>query len=122
MLILLDARAYYFHQVLHRYDDDICIQILQMHLPALYNSPLSRLYIDERVLPNEQSDVDAPSSEDNAALSLTTTVGSGAQERKEGKWRWLLDQAGMEVVEIRKFSELGDSVIIAKRRYQDQWR
>ncbi|KAL1593063.1 hypothetical protein SLS59_009388 [Nothophoma quercina] len=109
-------------KLLHSYDDDICIQILQMHLPALYNSPLSRLYIDEKVLPNEQSDVEAPSSDDNAALSLTTTAGCGAQERKEGKWRWLLDQAGMEVVEIRKFSELGDSVIIAKRRYQDQWR
>ncbi|KAF3035180.1 hypothetical protein E8E11_002421 [Didymella keratinophila] len=121
-----NARAYYFRQILHNYNDDTCIQILQMHLPALLDNLLSRLYIDEKVLPDETSDLasteEAASAEHNAALSLAMTAVFGAQERKEKKWRWLLDQAGMEVLDIRKFTDLGDSVIVAKRRHQDQWR
>lgn len=83
-----------------------------MHLPALQYNPLSRLYIDEKVFPDETAA--------GAASAEMSTL--GARERKQNKWRWLLDQSGMEIVEIRKFTELGDSVIIAKRRYQDQWR
>jgi len=97
-----------------------------MHLPALLDNSLSRLYIDEKVLQDEASEEasteEAVSAEQNAALSLAMTAVFGAQERKENKWRWLLDQAGMEVLDIRKFADSGDSVIVAKRRYQDQWR
>ncbi|KAL1643847.1 hypothetical protein SLS61_009075 [Didymella pomorum] len=122
---LKNARAYYFRQILHNYDDDTCIQILQMNLPALLENPLSRLYIDEKVLPDEvpgSASTEAASAEHNAAPSLAMTAVFGAQERKEKKWRWLLDQAGMEVLDIRRFTDLGDSIIVAKRRYQDQWR
>lgn len=125
MLTPLDARAYYFRQILHNYDDDTCIQILQMNLPALLENPLSRLYIDEKVLPDEvpgSASTEAASAEHNDAPSLAMTAVFGAQERKEKKWRWLLDQAGMEVLDIRRFTDLGDSIIVAKRRYQDQWR
>ena len=117
-----DARAYYFRQILHNFDDDTCIQILQMHLPALLNNPNSRIYIDDKTLPDEKPDAGAPGVEYTAALSLAMKAMFDAQERREKHWRWLLDQAGMEIVEIRKFTKFDDSVIIAKRRYQDEWR
>ncbi|KAF3041097.1 hypothetical protein E8E12_005846 [Didymella heteroderae] len=117
-----NARAYYFRQILHNFDDDTCIQILQMHLPALLNYPNSRIYIDDKTLPDEKPDASAPGVEYTAALSLAMKAMFDAQERREKHWRWLLDQAGMEIVEIRRFTKFDDSVIIAKRRFQDQWR
>ncbi|KAJ4376692.1 hypothetical protein N0V86_006808 [Didymella sp. IMI 355093] len=117
-----NARAYYFRQILHNFDDTTCIQILQMHLPALLSNPDSRIYIDDKTLPDEKPESGAPGVEYTAALSLAMKAMFDAQERREKHWRWLLDQAGMEVVEIRKFTKFNDSVIIAKRRYQDQWR
>lgn len=122
VLMCADARAYYFRQILHNFDDDTCIQILQMHLPALLNSPDSRIYIDDKTLPDQKPDAGAPGVEYTAALSLAMKAMFDAQERKEKHWRWLLDQAGMEIVEIRKFTKFDDSVIIAKRRHHDQWR
>ena len=117
-----DARAYYFRQILHNFDDDTCIHILQMHLPALQQNPDSRIYIDDKTLPDEKPDASAPSVEYTAALSLAMKAMFDAQERREKHWRWIIDQAGLEVVEIRKFTKFDDSVIVAKRRYQDQWR
>lgn len=117
-----DARAYYFRQILHNLDDTTCIQILQMHLPALLNNPDSRIYIDDKTLPDEKPDAGAPGVEYTAALSLAMKAMFDAQERREKHWRWIIDQAGLEVVEIRKFTKFDDSVIIAKRRHQDQWR
>lgn len=117
-----NARAYYFRQILHNFDDTTCIQILQMHLPALLNNPDSRIYIDDKTLPDEKPDAGAPGVEYTAALSLAMKAMFDAQERREKHWRWIIDQAGLEVVEIRKFTKFDDSVIIAKRRHQDQWR
>lgn len=122
ILIFPDARAYYFRQILHNFDDNTCIQILQMHLPALQHNPDSRIYIDDKTLPDEKPDASAPGVEYTAALSLAMKAMFDAQERREKHWRWIIDQAGLEVVEIRKFTKFDDSVIVAKRRYQDQWR
>ena len=93
-----------------------------MHLPALYHNSDSRLYINDKVLPDEKPDASSSRGEDSPTRSPAMTALSGGQERHERKWRWLLDQAGMEVVEIRKYMEHDDSVIIAKRRFQDPWR
>ncbi|CAN9271529.1 unnamed protein product [Alternaria alternata] len=106
----------------HNFDDDTCIRILQMHLPALQHNPESRIYIDDKTLPDEKPDASTPGVEYTAALSLAMKAMFDAQERREKHWRWIIDQAGLEVVEIRKFTKFDDSVIIAKRRYQDQWR
>ncbi|KAG9189096.1 hypothetical protein G6011_05964 [Alternaria panax] len=117
-----NARAYYFRQILHNFDDHTCIRILQMHLPALRHNPDSRIYIDDKTLPDEKTDASTPGVEYTAALSLAMKAMFGAQERREKHWRWIIDQAGLEVVEIRKYTKFDDSAIIAKRRYQDQWR
>lgn len=93
-----------------------------MHLPALYHNNNSRLYINEKVLTDRRPDMNPQAGEQNAAPSPSMVTLPDAQRRREVKWRWLLDQAGMEVVDIRKFTKNDDSVIIAKRRLQDQWR
>ena len=93
-----------------------------MHLPALLKNPDSRIYIDDKTLPDEKPDASAPGAEYTAAASLASKAMFDAQERREKHWRWLLDQAGMEVVDIRRYTKFHDSVIVAKRRYQDQWR
>ncbi|UPX16343.1 uncharacterized protein EKO05_0006751 [Ascochyta rabiei] len=117
-----NARAYYLRQILLNYDDDTCIHILQMHLPALQHSPDSRLYIIDKVLPDAKPPATAPGTEYTAALSLATKAVFDAQERREKHWRWLVDQAGLDVLEMRRFTQFNDSVIVAKRRVQDQWR
>ncbi|KAJ4337248.1 hypothetical protein N0V95_008385 [Ascochyta clinopodiicola] len=117
-----NARAYYLGHILQAHDDDTCIHILQMHLPALQHNPASRLYIDDKILPDAKPPVTAPGAEYAAARSLTTKALFDAQERHEKRWRWLIDQAGLEVVEIRSSGLFGDGVIVAKRRVQDQWR
>lgn len=109
------ARVYYFGHVLRRYDDDTAIHILQMQLPALREAH-SRLYIDERVLE------DGEGGEDAAARGVVGWAVWGVGERSEKRWRWLLDQAGMEVLEVRRLGGMDDAVIVARRRAQDMWR
>ncbi|KAF1348231.1 hypothetical protein EJ07DRAFT_185140 [Lizonia empirigonia] len=113
------ARAYYFGHVLRRYDDDAAIHILQMQLPAL-QAAHSRVYIDERVLVDGNGEGNG--GEDAAARSVVGWAVWGARERGERRWRWLLDQAGMEVLEIRRLGGMDDAVIVARRRAQDMWR
>ncbi|KAK8129181.1 S-adenosyl-L-methionine-dependent methyltransferase [Apiospora kogelbergensis] len=45
-----NARAYYFRQIMHNYDDDVCITILKAHIGAMGNH--SVILIDDKVLPD----------------------------------------------------------------------
>lgn len=106
------ARAYYFRQIFHNNSDEICHRILQSHLPAMDSS--SVLLIDDKVLPDEK-----PlngSVEYTAGLSLAMLVMFNALERREGQWRKLLGDAGYEVRGIRKYTDFGDSIIIAVKK------
>jgi hypothetical protein len=64
------ARAYYFRQILHINDDETCHQILKSQIPAM--SKDSVILIDEKVLPDDQTD--AASGEYATALSLAMFV------------------------------------------------
>jgi hypothetical protein len=39
-----------------------------------------------------------------------------ALERRESQWRKLLGDAGFEIREIKKFTDYGDSVIVAVKK------
>jgi hypothetical protein len=97
---------------MHNYDDATCVQILKLHLSAM--GPESRIFIDDKVLPDEKLAANALGVEYLAGLSLIMKALFDAQERREKHWRKLIDEGGMEVVEIRRFTEFGDSVIICK--------
>jgi hypothetical protein len=106
------ARAYYFRQILHNNDDETCHRILKSQIPAM--SKDSVILIDEKVLPNYKTD--ASGGEYTAALSLAMLSMFNALERREAHWRELLSEAGLQVRDIRRFTEFGDSLIIATMR------
>ncbi|KFY63365.1 hypothetical protein V496_03994 [Pseudogymnoascus sp. VKM F-4515 (FW-2607)] len=103
------ARAYYFRQILHNHNDETCHRILAAHLPAL--SPSSVIIIDDKVIPDAKPATG--SVEYTAGLSLAMLTMFSALERREGQWRTLLADAGFEIREIRRFTDFGDSVIVA---------
>lgn len=72
----------------------------------------SVIIIDEKVLPKEKLEPDAPGAEFVAGLSLAMKMIFNAQERREVHWRRLLGSAGLVVKEIRKFSKIDDCIII----------
>ncbi|KAK8135203.1 hypothetical protein PG984_007215 [Apiospora sp. TS-2023a] len=106
-----DARAYYFRQIMHNFDDDTCITILKAHLGAMDRH--SVILIDDKVLPDEKPPADSPGVEYTAALSLAMKVMFDSMERRESHWRDLLRRAGLFIQYIRKFTKFDDAVIVA---------
>ncbi|OBT49726.1 hypothetical protein VE04_09838 [Pseudogymnoascus sp. 24MN13] len=106
------ARAYYFRQIFHNNNDETCHLILAAHLPAL--SPSSVILIDDKVLPDAKPATG--SVEYTAGLSLAMKAMFNALERREGQWRTLLADAGLEIREIRRYTDFGDSIIVAGRK------
>ena len=39
-----------------------------------------------------------------------------ALERREGQWRTLIADSGLEIREIKRFTDFGDSVIVVGRK------
>jgi hypothetical protein len=74
----------------------------------------SLILIDEKVLPNHKTD--AAGGEYTAALSLAMLSMFNALERREAHWKKLLSEAGLQVRDIRRFTDFGDSLIIATKK------
>lgn len=110
----LGACVYYFRQILHNFDDAACVRILESQIPAL--GPNSVVAIDDKVLPDNKLPAGTPGVEYTAALNISMKVMFDAQERRESRWRSLLDQAGLEIKDIRKFTRFDDAVILATKK------
>jgi hypothetical protein len=78
--------------------------------------PESRIFIDDKVLPEGITVANTPGVEYMAALNLAMKAMFDAQERRERHWRKLIDQSGMEVLEIRRFTKFNDAIIICKKK------
>ena len=74
----------------------------------------SRILIDDKVLPDEKPI--GGGMEYTAGLSLSMLAMFKALERRESQWRKLLGDAGYEIQAIRKFTDFGDSIIIAAKK------
>lgn len=72
----------------------------------------SIIIIDDKVLPDEKPRQGTPGVEYTAALSMAMKVMFDAQERREAHWGQLIDKAGFEIREIRKFTRFDDAVIM----------
>ncbi len=107
----LDARVYYFRQIMHNNDDDTCLRILKSQIPAM--GPNSVIVIDDKSLSDTKPPHGAPGVEYTAGLSIAMKVMFDAQERREAHWRELLAKAGLVIKDIRRFTKFEDSVIIA---------
>jgi O-methyltransferase domain len=101
--------VYYFRQIFHNNDDQTCQRILQSHIPAMTEHSI--LLIDDKVLPDEKPP--GGQAEYTAALSLAMLVMFKALERRESQWRKLLADAGYEIRAIKRFTDFGDSIIVA---------
>jgi hypothetical protein len=106
------ARIYYFRQILHNNDDETCLRILKAQLDAMDEK--SVIVIDDKVLLDVKPE--AGVEEYTTALSLCMLAVFGALERKENQWRKLLGEAGLEIREIKKFTEHDDAVIVAGKK------
>lgn len=106
------ARVYYFRQILHNNDDETCLRILNAQTGAMDEK--SVIVIDEKVLLDVKPEGGA--EEYATALSLCMFAVFKALERKEGQWRKLLGEAGLEIKEIKKFTEHGDAVMVAGKK------
>ncbi|KAL1971164.1 hypothetical protein VTN77DRAFT_115 [Rasamsonia byssochlamydoides] len=101
------ARFYYLRTVLHDWDDDKAVAILQNLIPAM--SADSQILIDDMALPN--TGVHWWS----ACLDLHMYTMLGALERNEDQWRALLDRAGLKLVDIRTYMPvMRHSIIVAE--------
>ncbi|KAG8159678.1 hypothetical protein KVR01_010315 [Diaporthe batatas] len=110
----LGARVYYFRQILHNFDDDACVRIQKSQTSAL--GPDSVVGIDDKVLPDDKPAAGTPGIEYTAALSIKMKVMFDARERRESSLRRLLNQAGLQIKDIRKFTRFDDAVIIATKK------
>jgi hypothetical protein len=96
----LGPRDHYFLQVLHSFDNNADVRIQRPQISALRTDSL--LVIDTKVLLNNRPRlVGTPRIEYTAALSISVKVMFNAQERRERPLRLLLDQAGLQIKDIR---------------------
>lgn len=100
------ARAYYFRNILHDWPDDKCKLILENTISAM--SEDSVILIDEIVVP------DIGAGRRATQLDMTMLAALAGQERSRSEWKELLDQAGLDIVDITPYiDEIGESVIAA---------
>jgi len=102
------ARFYYMRTVLHDWDEENSVKILQNTAAAM--GPDSQLLIDEMALPNK--DVHWWS----ACLDLHMYTMLNALERTVEQWHDLLAKAGLKIVDIRTYaSVMKNSIIVVER-------
>ena len=106
------ARVYYFRQILHDNDGETCSRILGAQIDAMDEN--SVIVIDEKVLLDVKPEGGV--EEYITALSLCMFAVFKALERKEGQWRKLLGEAGLEIRQIKKFTEHGDTIIVTGKK------
>ena len=102
----IGARAYYMRNVMHDYPDVKCKQILRLIMDAMDKD--SVILIDEMILPNKGVNWQ------QAQLDLMVMSVMSAIERSEKEWYALLDDAGLKVKKIVRYTEaLHDSIVVA---------
>jgi hypothetical protein len=69
----------------------------------------SVLLIDEKVIPDD----DQSSQFYTSALSLSMYCIFQGLERKKRQWLTLIDKAGFEVMNVRRYTQFGDCIITA---------
>ncbi len=92
--MILGARAYYMHSVLHDWPNDMSKSIVDKVREAM-KPGYSRLLINENVIPNTDAWWEA------TGLDILMMIGFCASERTESDWRHLLeDMCGLKIIKI----------------------
>ena len=90
--ILLGARAYYMHSVLHDWPDNLCHKILANVVSAM-EPGYSKLLVNENVIQKTGAYWETTSLD-----LIMMQIGSG--ERTERQWYGLLESVGLKVIKI----------------------
>lgn len=101
------ARIYYLRDVLHDWPDHVCETILSRIIDAM--SDQSVILIDDLVLPATGAHWYATGL-DLAMMSLVA-----AQERSLPEWHRLLQNVGLGIKQLVKYTDKGDSIIVAAK-------
>jgi hypothetical protein len=105
--VFLDARAYYFHSILHDWNDEDALKILRNLKPALKKG-YSKLLINECVIPL----VDA--NPKGTALDIILMAHLSGRVRDSSDWERLLTEAGYKITGLWGNETTMESVIEAE--------
>jgi hypothetical protein len=101
------ARAYSLHSILHDWDDDEGVRILENLKPALVPG-YSRVLLNEIVLSEQQPTLAATS------MDMMMMAHLGVRERTEAHWKAILKRASLKFVGIYTYPGVAESVIEAE--------
>lgn len=101
------ARAYSLHSILHDWDDEKGIQILENLKPAL-KPGYSRVLLNEIVLSKENPTIAATS------MDMMMLAHFAVRERTEADWKAVLEKAGLKFLNIYNYPGVAESVIEAE--------
>ncbi|KAL4893287.1 putative O-methyltransferase [Aspergillus ambiguus] len=104
---VMHARAYYLHSILHDWRDDDAVRILKNLAPAL-KPGYSRVLLNEIVVDEEAPALPA------TIMDMMMLSHLAAKERTEGDWRAVLEDAGLNIVNVYKYPGVAESVIEAE--------
>ncbi|KAB5560189.1 putative hydroxyindole O-methyltransferase [Coniochaeta sp. 2T2.1] len=104
---VVGARAYYLHSVLHDWDDEDCVRILENLKPAVKRG-YSRVLINEIVVPDKGATWPVTSMD-----QLVFVLGA-LRERTETDWRAILERAGYRITQVYTCEMGSESLIEAE--------
>ncbi|KAF3040375.1 hypothetical protein E8E11_002275 [Didymella keratinophila] len=99
--------AYSLHSILHDWDDEHGIKILENLQPALRPS-YSRVLLNEIVLSEEKPTLTATS------MDMMMLAHLGVRERTETHWKEIIEKAGLTFVRVYNYPGVAESVIEAE--------
>ncbi|QDS74400.1 hypothetical protein FKW77_005672 [Venturia effusa] len=101
------ARAYSLHSILHDWDDEHSVKILENLRPAL-TPGYSRVLLNEIVLSEENPTLAATS------MDMMMLAHLGVRERTEGDWRAIIEKAGLKFLKVYTYPGVAESLIEAE--------
>lgn len=101
------ARAYSLHSILHDWDDEHGVRILENLVPALVPG-YSRVLLNEIVLSEEKPTLAATS------MDMMMLAHLGVRERTEADWKAIIEKAGLRFLKVYTYPGVAESVIEAE--------
>ncbi|KAJ4367722.1 hypothetical protein N0V86_009843 [Didymella sp. IMI 355093] len=101
------ARAYSLHSILHDWDDEHGVKILENLRPAL-RPGYSRVLLNEIVLSEEKPTLAATS------MDMMMLAHLGVRERTEAHWKEIIEKAGLTFIRVYNYPGVAESVIEAE--------
>ncbi|KAF2155442.1 S-adenosyl-L-methionine-dependent methyltransferase [Myriangium duriaei CBS 260.36] len=98
------AKVYYLHSVLHDWDDESCVKILENLKPAM-RTGYSKILINDFVVPDRGATWPA------TAMDLGMMALGSVKERTETHWLALFKKAGLQVEKISTIEAGSESII-----------